>query len=106
MLGYRRNIANVINTQLHLFDICINQLVYRLDISFANVYANIAQISNVTQSYVNDVSQTFYEIITQQPYKFNINNISITSSLIILNWNYDSIIAKHSNNNIAKLENI
>ena len=108
MLGYRRDIANVINTQLHLFDICINQLVYRLDISFANVYANIAQISNqfLSPSYVNDVSQTFYEIITQQPYKFNINNISITSSLIILNWNYDSIIAKHSNNNIAKLANI
>ena len=106
MLGYRRNIANVINTQLHLFDICINQLAYKLDISFANVYANITQISNVAQSYINDVSQTFYEIITQQPYKFNINNISITSSLIILNWNYDSIIAKHSNNNIAKLANI
>ena len=106
MLGYRRNIANVINTQLHLFDICINQLVYRLDISFANVYANIAQISNVTQSYVNDVSQTFYELITQQPYKFNMSNITINSSSIILNWNYDSIIAKHSNNNIAKLANI
>ena len=106
MLGYRRDIANVINTQLHLFDICINQLAYRLDISFANVYANITQISNVAQSYINDVSQTFYEIITQQPYKFNISNISITSSLIILNWNYDSIIAKHSNNNIAKLANI
>ena len=106
MLGYRRDIANVINTQLHLFDICINQLAYRLDISFANVYANIAQISNVAQSYVNDVSQTFYEIITQQPYKFNMSNITINSSSIILNWNYDSIIAKHSNNNIAKLANI
>ena len=108
MLGYRRDITNVINTQLHLFDICINQLVYRLDISFANVYANIAQISNqfLSPSYVNDVSQTFYEIITQQPYKFNISNINITSSSIVLNWNYDSIIAKHSNNNIAKLANI
>ena len=108
MLGYRRDIANVINTQLHLFDICINQLVYRLDISFANVYANIAQISNqfLSPSYVNDVSQTFYELITQQPYKFNMSNITINSSSIILNWNYDSIIAKHSNNNIAKLANI
>lgn len=108
MLGYRRDITNVINTQLHLFDICINQLVYRLDISFANVYANIAQISNqfLSPSYVNDVSQTFYELITQQPYKFNMSNITINSSSIILNWNYDSIIAKHSNNNIAKLANI
>ena len=108
MLGYRRDITSVINKQLHLFDICINQLVYRLDISFANVYANITQISNqfLSPSYVNDVSQTFYEIITQQPYKFNMSNITINSSSIILNWNYDSIIAKHSNNNIAKLANI
>ena len=80
MLGYRRNNNNSItNSQ-------INQIINSLD--------------------VNGVGQTFYEIITQQPYKFNKNDISLNSSSITLRWNYDSIIAKHNNNNIAKLANI
>jgi len=80
MLGYRRNINNSItNTQ-------INQIINSLD--------------------VNGAGQTFYEIITQQPHKFTKNDISLNSSSITLRWNYDSIIAKHDNNNIAKLANI
>ena len=139
MLGYRRDITNVINTQLNMFDICLNQLEYRvdgsfadvntrlgvldgsfikvntrlgvLDGSFADVYNKIQQIDNIneitnTALFVNDVSQTFYEIITQQPYKFDRTDISINPTSIILRWNYNSIIAKHSNNNIAKLANI
>ena len=78
MLGYRRNINNssITNSQ-------INQFLNALD--------------------VNGVGQTFFEIITQQPYKFTKNDISLNSSSIVLRWNYDSIIAKHDNNNIAKL---
>ena len=82
MLGYRRNINNnnsITNTQ-------INQIINSLD--------------------VNGAGQTFYEIITQQPHKFTKNDISLNSSSITLRWNYDSIIAKHDNNNIAKLANI
>jgi hypothetical protein len=82
-----------------------------IDTSFNNVSNKLDTIdSSIDQLsyslFVNDVSQTFYEIITQQPYKFAKNDISINSTSIILRWNYDSIIAKHSNNNIAKLANI
>lgn len=82
MLGYRRNNNNnntITNTQ-------ITQIINSFD--------------------VNGVGQTFYEIITQQPYKFTKNDISLASSFIILRWNYDSIIAKHDNNSIAKLANL
>jgi hypothetical protein len=83
MLGYRRNINNN-NTSI--------------------TNSQITQILNALD--VNDVGQTFFEIITQQPYKFAKNDISLNSSSIILRWNYDSIMAKHDNNNIAKLANI
>jgi len=81
MLGYRRNnnISSITNTQ-------ITQILNSLD--------------------VNKVGQTFYEIITQQPYKFAKNDISLNSSSIVLRWNYDSIIAKHDNASIAKLANL
>ncbi len=83
MLGYRRNNNNnnssITNTQ-------ITQIINSFD--------------------VNGVGQTFYEIITQQPYKFTKNDISLNSSFIILRWNYDSIIAKHDNKSIAKLANL
>ena len=122
MLGYRRdtnnNNNNVNSTQLYLLDVCLNQLAYKVDTSFATINAifntinarfntidtNITQISYL--SFVNNVNQTFYEVITQQPYKFDKNDISLNSSSIVLRWNYDSIIAKHDNNNIAKLANI
>ena len=77
MLGYR-NANNITNVQLQL----INELI------------------------INKVGQTFYEITTQQPYKFAKNNISVTSSSIILRWNYDSIIPKHDSTIVAKLANI
>ncbi len=59
---------------------------------------------------VNDVSQTFFEIMTQQPYKFNTlgTPTEITTSTIKLTWNYDNILAKHNINNsiiYAKLAN-
>ena len=90
---------------------------YVSDASFQHVIHTIIDISNrlnnvITNGinngtsieyYVNDVSQTFYEIITQQPYMFAKENIIVNSSSLILKWNYDSIIAKHENANIAKL---
>lgn len=56
-------------------------------------------ISTVSGSneYVNDVSQTFYQIMTQQPYNFDTSGIpkEVTTSSITLSWYYDSIMAKH-----------
>lgn len=52
--------------------------------------------------YVNDISQTFFQISTQQPHKFAASSnpaipLSITSSSIIINWNFDNIMAKYNN---------
>ena len=74
-------------------------------------YRNANNITNVQLQLINEliiikVGQTFYEITTQQPYKFAKNNISVTSSSIILRWNYDSIIPKHDSTIVAKLANI
>jgi len=126
MLGYRRNVSNLINTQLN-----INELANSVDTSFADVYTksyiNTSFADVYTKSYidtsfadvytliqdidttailVNNVRQTFYEICTQQPYKFDRTSINIYTTSIILRWNYDSIIPRHLNNNIAKLANI
>ena len=78
MLNYRRNTTNSSITNTQIFN--------SLDI--------------------NKVGQTFFEIITQQPYKFDKNDISLNSSSIVLRWNYDSIIPKHDSSIIAKLANI
>ena len=78
MLGYRRNTANIINTQLNLT---------------TNSFA------------INGVGQTFYELITQQPYMFSKNDAITNSNSITLIWNYDLIIPKHANNTTAKLSN-
>jgi len=43
--------------------------------------------------YVNIVKQTFYQIMTQQPYTFNLDYRYTSSSNITIIWNYDSIIA-------------
>ena len=78
----------------------------RIDITdLSNRILNISgsEILN-TNEYVNDVSQTFYEIITQQPYKFDKSgNPIITSSSIILNWNYDKIIAGFNDSSYSSI---
>jgi len=56
--------------------------------------------------YINDISQTFYEIMTQQPNKFKkplINSTESSSSEIKITWNYDHLIANH-NNSIYKAQ--
>lgn len=57
--------------------------------------------------YVNEINQTFYEIMTQQPYKFRkstTNPIQISTSEIIINWTFDHLIADHSNNSVYKAQ--
>ena len=106
-----------LDTSFSVINTIINNLdaSYVSDASFDHVIHDIIDISNRLNNlinngigssieyYVNDVSQTFYEIITQQPYMFAKENIIVNSSSLILQWNYDSIIAKHENANIAKL---
>ena len=56
--------------------------------------------------FVNDVNQSFYQIMTQQPYAFDSSGIpsNISTSAIILDWNYDNILANHDNDIVyAKL---
>ena len=52
--------------------------------------------------YVNDISQTFFQISTQQPNRFATSSnpaipSTITSSSITINWNFDNILAKYDN---------
>ena len=57
--------------------------------------------------YVNDINQTFYEIMTQQPHKFRkllVNPIQITTSEIIINWSFEHLIADHCNNSVYKAQ--
>ena len=77
----------------------INQLLASYNFSTTEGSNNtIFDISSVKE-YVNDVSQTFYEIMTQQPYRFDTSGIpdSTSSSAITLAWNYDNILAYHDN---------
>ena len=111
----------------------INNLINNIDNSFSFVYQDISNINNLLNNldasfvtddsfnilksivdnldnensniYVNDVSQTFYEIMTQQPYNFDSSGIpdDVNSALINVSWNYDKIMAKNSNNNYVNL---
>ncbi len=74
------------------------------DLSYRIFNISGSEIINNTNEYVNDVSQTFYEIMTQQPYKFHKSgNPIITSSSIILNWNYDKIIAGFNDSSYSSI---
>jgi len=104
---------NILDSSFQEFKLDVSQNNYIIGISFDIVSQNIIDISNrlndinidtsFVNEYVNDVNQTFYEIMTQQPYMFNHDIISVDSNTLTLSWNYDSIIAKHENANIAKL---
>ena len=55
--------------------------------------------------YVNNISQTFFQISTQQPHRYAtsynlIIHSTITRSSIILTWNFDNILAKYDNLNL------
>ena len=87
MIGYRSNSSNItINTQVN---------------------TQPSQISGETaSSVINKSGQTFFDILTQQPYKFSKNDISVNTYSITLRWNYDLIIAMQENDVVAKLSNI
>jgi len=53
---------------------------------------------------VNNSSQTFFDILTQQPAKFKKNGDPvITAADIVLNWSYDDILANQTSTILAKL---
>ena len=90
----------------------INNTLNNLDASFAtdeslnNLTSTVDKLSvQISNIYINDISQTLYEIITQQPYNFDSSGIpdNIDSALINVSWNYDKIIAKNSNDNYVNL---
>ena len=127
-----QNISDV-STSLNITNQNINNLINKIDNSFSFVYQDISNINNLLNNldasfvtddsfntlksivdnlnteteidYVNDVSQTFYEIMTQQPYTFDSSGIpdDVNSALINVSWNYDKIMAKNNNNNYVNL---
>ena len=76
----------------------INQLIDSKDFSTGGENNGPVITASGGLEYVNDVSQTFYQIMTQQPHTFDGSGIptKITTSTITLTWNYDNIIAKHN----------
>ena len=83
-------------------DVCGNKL------NAKNIYitGNLYQNGNIfsTTNAVNEIGQSFFEIITQQPSQFEqVGDISKNSTEIKLSWSYDNILAKLPNKNLAKL---
>lgn len=89
----------------------INQLLDSKDFSTGGGGSGTIVTASGGLEYINDVSQTFYQIMTQQPYAFDGSGIpnDVTTSIITLSWNYDNIIAKHNmegyNARLAFLDN-
>ena len=111
------NQLNTINTYLDLSFVtdlsfqefkeqlnALTDLSFVTDLSFQELQTRVDTLiessnnaTNIGAEYVNNINQTFYEIITQQPHQFDSSGIpsDIKSSAITLSWNYDNIIAKH-----------
>ena len=75
-------------------------LITRIDNFETTITTFNNRIENMENNiYVNDVSQTFFQIRTQQPHRFSrtSNEPYRTSSNIRINWNFDNIMAKFNN---------
>ena len=66
-----------------------------------DIYKN-GKIINLNPT-VNNIKQTFYEVLTQQPSKFNKGISTKSSTSIVLNWSYVDILANQTSQLIAKL---
>ena len=62
------------------------------------------QIQQTEVININEVGQSYYQIITQQPNRFQKVNVdidgtpkSISTSKVILSWNYNNILVKNEN---------
>ena len=106
-LNILENSYNNLDLCLNKLDLCFNKLdlcFNKLDLCFNELFLDVSQnkhivgisfnivvdditdisnrLNNISEEYVNDVSQTFYEIMTQQPYMFNADLISANSNTL------------------------
>ena len=95
---------NVLSSNHNSLENTVNDLTnnhYSLESSFNELSSNHYSLESRVK--INDISQTFYEIMTQQPNKFKKQaNISRNTSTIILNWDYDHLIPYHDYDSIYK----
>jgi len=83
MIGYRNNSSNIT----------------------INTHVNTQPNQIIGNDAINKAGQSFFDILTQQPYKFSKNDLSVNTYSMTLRWNYDLIIAMQENDIIAKLSN-
>jgi len=73
------------------------------------IFNDIELTGNITKDnrviefreYVNNIRQTYKEVVTQQPSKFNFVSAKATSSKITLDWNYDDILVKDASGGVS-----
>ena len=91
-------------------DVSLNYLYVRNDISANDIYfsGKIYDKDGEFGTTVNIVKQTFMELLTQQPHKFNKQGDPLmTSAKIDISWNYNDIIPIHKDTTvIAKLAHL
>lgn len=100
VLGYLNVSGDVISRNINYIESYINQLKLLLE-------------NNSNLKFVNNSNQTFYDIITQQPLRFtsvsqystgyNSSPTLITSKKIIIEWNYNDILAYNNLTEFAEL---
>ena len=81
----------------------INELLVQRDFLLSSILM-ILLLTGIgrNQLIVNDASQTFFEVMTQQPNKFNKINDGLTNTStdsVTINWNFDSILVKQDKDN-------
>jgi len=91
-------------------DVSLNYLYVHNDISANDIYfsGKIYDKDGEFGTTVNIVKQTFMELLTQQPHKFNKQGDPLmTSAKIDISWNYNDIIPIHKDTTvIAKLAHL
>ena len=88
------------STNLKLKDISDN-LFKTLSISAEELYINNGNTTTKiggSGNNVNDAGQTFFELMTEQPRKFDSSDNDRKSSTITLNWSLDNLIPKKDSN--------
>tara|TARA_X000000368_G_scaffold418945_1_gene420936 strand:- start:1364 stop:5863 length:4500 start_codon:yes stop_codon:yes gene_type:complete len=78
----------------------INELLVQRDFLLSSTFNDSIASIGRNQLIVNDASQTFFEVMTQQPNKFDKINDGLTNTStdsVTINWNFDSILVKQDN---------
>ena len=109
---YELDISGTLRAKYYGGDICLN--TGNIDLSSGNIYIrNNAEYNSIKDKdtivlnnkqvkhllFINESNQTFFEIMTQQPNKFNkLRSQSNNPVTIDIFWNYDNILAKNEGN--------